>query len=105
MIGLSLVVKLTAKGVYVVCPFGVGVVDLHKTQAAEAGSLCRPVDIVIDKVYLHVVGVRKRELSPAVISEALLTIPMSSSSAVVQEIHIINTNERLKRKLDSFGIK
>ncbi len=29
----------------------------------------------------------------------------SSSSAVVREILIINTNERLKRKLDSFGIK
>ena len=30
---------------------------------------------------------------------------LASSFAVVQEILFINTNERLKRKLDSFGIK
>ena len=50
-------------------------------------------------------NVKRLSKSIAVISEARLRIPTSSSSAVVQEIHIINTNERLKRKLDSFGIK
>jgi hypothetical protein len=48
---------------------------------------------------------KKSSKSTVVILVVRLTIPTLSHFAVVQEILIINTNERLKRKPDSCGIK
>ena len=82
-------------------------VDDRRERRAAFGEIGKPANTLRDIPYRADGGLFAAQLFGDIGFDFLhiLTIPTSSSSVVVQEIHIINTNERLKRKLDSFDIK